>query len=748
MFRCACNFRTTLRAGPERDVEISDVSGVVVIGALVGLLFVALGYGQMVWLSRQRRELGPESAGPRSPVLGMLLVICLALSAISLAYAVGTRTLSEREALLSGEDLFSVKPRAGLAASYVASGPNVRKGEVLIQFGGQDAEEALLAVKSRRRLLEGELELERVRPLELDPELVRRADAARLHLREVEARSRQLATERDGILREAEQQRLNIGNRRFRVEQEDRAAVRDEQQLRETLQTQRKSLESHESLLAQGLLSRYEVQQERDAVRGLETRLAEISDRRAILEREGREVAGLRTRTESNVTGQLGSRQSELKAVEPELISVRAAAVAAEAALERDRPRAQSQNEKRLRQFQVQIDECDALINGRGKQAAVEAPWDGRIAFREPSPSSMPADNGPLLVLAQPDKLAVTLRLEADEPGAFDDDLDAEFRAVTAASSNDERLGRSVPTFAGRVAQRRVQPMGFVELRVPCDPQELLVRQVAVGGSVPVRARLRRRLSAMLSFRLSLLFAVLAAGFALVRSSRRRRPEVRGVPAVVQASTLAPWSGAASVVDLVEDRDTGTFQPAAESGSPPAQFLLTAEAGPSGSPSDEVLAAQVLLVTAAADDLGSSRRQETSWLTGLGLRLRQEVETCELAPAFVREVDTVLRAGGYPAVALVVAGFGSRIEKHAVARAAFFLLERSFDEHQPAVALSEGAHQCARFLHVMRAIGSERLNGAIDQLRSGLIESALDAAQRHGTSVEKAGILLRPLTEA
>jgi len=691
-------------------MEAPDLTGVVVVGALVGLLFVALGYGQMVWLARQRRA---QSDPPRTPLLTALLWISASLAAASAAHALVSRTLPEREALLSGEDLFSVRPRPGLLASYAASGPEVRKGEVLIQFGGQDGEEALLAVRSRRRILEGELELERSRPLDLDPELVRRADTATLRLRELENRAKQLASERDGIVREVEQQRLAIGNRRFRIEQEDRAAARDLQQARESLDTQRKSLQSHEALFAGGMLSRLEITQERDAVKATEGRAAELSDRRILLERERQEVASLRSRTEATLAAQLGTRESEQKLVGAELLTAREASQAAEAALQQDRPRAQAQSEKRTRQIQVQIEECDALLSGRGKQAAVEAPWDGRIAFREPSPSSAPADNGPLLVMSRPGMLAVTVRLDPGEAGAAEGELEAEFHALDPARAAEERAGGR--TFAGRVAQRTLLPLGFVELRVPCEPDQRLVRQVAMGGSVPVRARLRRSLAGMLSFRIALSLSALAVLFGAARALRRRRQAAREVPAPLVYGA----------VELLDD----------DFASP---RLLSAPGAAS---------TQVLTLSAPTQPLPPPRApRDARWLTGLGARFRHEVESASVAPDFLHQLDHALRAGGYPATALVVAGFGNAIEKHSVARAAFSLLDRP--SLGDAAALGEAARDCALFLTVMRAIGSERLNGAIDHLRSGLLEAALGAAQRGGTSVERAGILLRPLTEA
>src|SRR3954466_12299468 len=99
-------------------MERSDVSTVVVVGALVGLLFIALGYGQMVWMARQNR-LRAHNPEPGSPVISAVFWCCLGLAGASLLYSFVNRPLPEREGLLTAEGLFSVKPRAGLSATYV-----------------------------------------------------------------------------------------------------------------------------------------------------------------------------------------------------------------------------------------------------------------------------------------------------------------------------------------------------------------------------------------------------------------------------------------------------------------------------------------------------------------------------------------------------------------------------------------------------------------------------------------------------
>ncbi len=247
-----------------------DLTTVIVVGALVGLFFVALGYAQMVWLARQKQASDAEAGQHGSPLQRLLLWSLAGLSALCLLRAAASTSLRDRSAFLVGEDLFSVPPRAGLVAKFETDVTTVRRDEVLLRFTGQDGDEAHHAVKTRRKLLQGELEIERTRPLELDPDLVRRAEAARSALRDRAQRVKPLASERDGILRALPQQRLTLAGRRFRIEQDDRAADRELKPLEASLETERSALDSQLALLKQGLVSQVEAARARDSLSELE----------------------------------------------------------------------------------------------------------------------------------------------------------------------------------------------------------------------------------------------------------------------------------------------------------------------------------------------------------------------------------------------------------------------------------------------------------------------------------------------
>src|SRR5262249_55952895 len=133
--------------------------GVLVLGMIGGLLCFVLAYGATVW--RARRSTARGGAPTRaSSLLAAVSSTCIVLAVGVLILAISSRSFSEVEGLLSGEDLFAVKPRPGLVASYGALGPEVRQGEVLLRFRSADGDQQQVDGGNRPR------------DDELDPEIV------------------------------------------------------------------------------------------------------------------------------------------------------------------------------------------------------------------------------------------------------------------------------------------------------------------------------------------------------------------------------------------------------------------------------------------------------------------------------------------------------------------------------------------------------------------------------------------------
>jgi hypothetical protein len=510
-----------------------DFSVVIVLGALVGLLFVAIGYGQLVWLQRQAKSRAPGDESS-SPLLSTLFWLSIVAAAICLLKATTSRGLPEQDAVLAGEELFSVANRPGLLAQYESRSNLVRAGDVLIRFSGRDGEEGQLALKSRKQILSNDLEIEKARPLELDPELARRLDQAKQLLQDRKARQQQVLAERDSIERESTQQQLSVVNRRFRAEQDLRTADSQLAPLRSSLEMAKSERESQQELLRQGLLSKMELARESDKVTGLEAQIAEREQRKELLTRELKAIGSLDTSAGHTYSGQSASRTAEGERISGEIAESEKAVEVATAALEQDRPRAMTQRQKRMQQIEVQLSECDALLSGNGRKAQVLAPFDGRVGFREPSPSSPPSDNGPLLVLYRPGRIAATLHLEGAAEEDVGDDLSAEVILAPELAGRERTLNGSIVS--------KTLAHDDEEIVVACDPPERVVRRLAMGGTAPVRVQLKRGVTREFSFRAGLALGLLALVLAGLRAMRRRLSSQPAAPPPAVPSSGTPGS--------------------------------------------------------------------------------------------------------------------------------------------------------------------------------------------------------------
>jgi hypothetical protein len=485
--------------------------GVLVLGMIGGLLCFVLAYGHAVWRARRKTARG-NAPTHASSLLSAITYTCAALAVAVLILGISSRSLSEVEGLLSGEDLFAVRPRPGLVASYVALGPDVKKGEVLMRFRGPDDGQSSGDAANP----------EQTRMLELDPEIIRHAQAAEQAYQKSEERERQLTSERDAIEREAAQQRMELASRRFRVAQDQRTTDGDLAQTQANLASERVQRDATKTLVEQKFVARLDLTKKQETVTVLEEHDAQLKGRRELLGQEMTKTRQELGELERIYTHQLRAREDELKAIAAKLEDAHRERERWKAALALDRLRASDQ---------------------RARQGIVEAPWDGRIGFREPSPASLPGDGGPLLVQYRPDKIFVVVRLDSDMPHSARAGLDSQFRLVATNAS---------PAFSGGRPTLLREAGDFIELRIPCDPPDRVIRQLALGGAVPVRAQLRLPLaSAPGLWLVATLFAV-ALGAVLARRLVTGASPVAEVANQTPAAEVVPFGPLAAAPPILE----------------------------------------------------------------------------------------------------------------------------------------------------------------------------------------------------
>lgn len=717
-----------------------DMATVLVVGAMAGLLFFALGYAQLVWFTRHQKmaEAARETRATR--LRRWALRALLPLTAICFLRAVTATSLTERSAILQGEELASVRPRPGLAAHFEASGVDVRRDEVLVRFMGQDGEDPQRSLQNQLELLEAQLELARGQPLEFDPELVRRAAEARREAEKAEFRMQQLASERDLLVRERTQQRLELTQRQFRIEQGLRAADHELAPLKARLETERQAEASDETLASRGFVSPMEAARARDTVAALESNIGQLEDQRRLLSRELQEMSVLRTHSEDTLVNQLESRSAELAAQSALAEAARHTLALAESALEKDRPRAEAQREKRLRLVQLQLDECRALLGDKDRQLVYRAPWDGRIGFREPSPASSPADTGPLLILYRPDAIAAQVRLEPGEADAISAELIATMEFSESLPQDGAVSRKPLP---GRVVKRTQLSDGSGELQIACDPPDRIVRQLAMGGVVPVQIQLRRPLAGMWSFRFGLLCGGLALALALLGAlgSGTSGAQAAEGTALQDASGLghraytreSPPPGRETPYIVHLGRLTGGFAEL----QPTTMPFRPEQLGPREL-ADPASATQRLAAALSSGAFVEASLQVQSAVDPreLGARLRAEIEEGVVTPHSVRQAAAILARGGYEA-AFLASGYGRLDDPKPIERAAFGLL--AAPRAGAVDPLGEATRDCAQFLRVVRALSTMPMGQSLDLLRLSLISATLQLARQAGTPQAVAG---------
>ncbi len=500
-------------------METSQLITIIVIGTLVGVLAMAISHAQIVWLGRRKSTTGLP---PRkySRLVTWTIWAC-ALSALILSfYALTSVDLPEQEGFLIAESLFVVRPRPGLVAKFENGETNVHKNDSLIVFNGPHGEDGHIALKKKLVQLKNELESERKRPLDIDSDTLRQAEIAKGVVMELEQRARQIASEHDAIKRDMTQRRLALADRFYSIEQDIRSVEGLLAPLRKSRTTEKEALRSQEKLVEFGYITRLEFSRKRDAFAELETKIAQFENKRGIFELEKQEIIKLRSLSETTFAQQLDARSAQLAQLSSEIDKAKMALIDTEKMIELERPHAIAMRERQLKHIKTQIEDCESLLReNTDSQMRLRAPFDGKVGFREPLPATIPADNGPLLVMYQSGQIRAMIHLESAEAKHLD------FSAKISLPSTNKHVELQKPknTLLGSIVQKPAisEKKGAQEILIACDPPPHVVRQLAMGGTIPVWIQLNRTITSMVSFWASIGFALVGISL-VVRESLRR----------------------------------------------------------------------------------------------------------------------------------------------------------------------------------------------------------------------------------
>jgi hypothetical protein len=459
---------------------------VVLLSSIAGLLAFALSNALYVLHSRHKHA----SAALRRPVAmrvrRSLAASAVAAAALALILTTPGPKLVEDRGWLSGDDLFSVSSRAGFVASYPNADRKVRKGDVILQLVRDAGPDEIAAAANRRAVLAEDLEFAKLESLRVDPLLVAAHSAEKGELDGLLERKHALLENQDSLLRGVRRQELTDQERLDQVQKDLQAARHELDQTETSFRLASTSFEVASKPDVSGLFSGDEMVKREERVAVLGSRREELRERIALLAGEQERLQALTAASDETHAVHMNQRGTEIAMLEAETALARERVKAAWQAIEQDKIRAERQREYRVRQIELQIAELDALLDAREGGLGVQAPWDGLVGFREPSPASARLGNRPLLVLYKPGSIVAKLGITADQTWLERaENVAIEMQALIPEAASSK--------FAGTIAPGERLPDGSGELQIVGDPPEVAIRELATGSSVPVHVVVRRQ---------------------------------------------------------------------------------------------------------------------------------------------------------------------------------------------------------------------------------------------------------------
>ena len=501
---------------------------VLIIGGLVGILVFAVSSAFTVWF--QRNQSASELQGQPSSLSASLLKLAISVgSVVAIVFclnAIQPHTLLDQEGLLVGQDLLTVRSRAGFVAEYPLRDPDntatteyIEQGQALVIFRRNPDPKELAAASQQRDSLQEQLNLERTRRPPIDPTLQNQLNALERRLDILTQRQKELSNQQENALRE-EAKNNPAGNSEYRqLEQQVIMIDSEQKQTALNLQHAFNELRSADIEMAQreknNRIVAYDV---------LQSKLQGLRERARLLEQE---KAAMRTGL-SEVQRRI---REQLANITKELLEVKAAKQQTTAEHEDVSKRllAASAHENarlssRSRQLELQLAEVEAFLASPESPASltVTAPWPGYVGYRDLSPASLRPDTGPLAVMYKPGHIWVELQAPLSIARDF-----------TSANTSVELFSHDPSTtplaFLGHLDRKLPSPDETkVDLRISTNPPALLVRKLALGEEIQARVHIRSKGFAIASLLEQIPASLLTNQFSL--------PHVGGLVVVIIAS--------------------------------------------------------------------------------------------------------------------------------------------------------------------------------------------------------------------
>ena len=144
-----------------------------ILSGMIGFAAYSVSCTVHVWKSRNARSSADQPLyASRFRRLARWSIVLLGLGLLCIALAVISRVTVEREGLLTGKRLFTIRGREGFEVDYLTQEEVLSANALLAQFHSPEREAQIAVLKHRREAHEAEKRIIAHRPLAPDSEII------------------------------------------------------------------------------------------------------------------------------------------------------------------------------------------------------------------------------------------------------------------------------------------------------------------------------------------------------------------------------------------------------------------------------------------------------------------------------------------------------------------------------------------------------------------------------------------------
>ncbi|MBP7935264.1 MAG: hypothetical protein KA354_11505 [Phycisphaerae bacterium] len=469
-------------------METETILHVALFSGILGFFAFCASYAFHVW--RNRNSANRQKS---APIPGARLfrwsILSISLGCVLLVVSLIWREVRPREGVLSGDGLYTVRAEGNLKLEYVTNARTVTTGDVLARFRSPERRAEIAELELKSQILDTQRKVVELQPLTPDNELVRHYEKCVADQRQLLASLTYLIPEHAVVIREKLRDRLDKTERINTLTTRIDDARRELQQAEARRVLADKHRVRMESLSGTGAAAEVEMDErstdstvQATEVSRLRSSIGNLETERTHLEQSLPAFAACASQQAEDIGRELARVREQLTASEKELST-------SSARLEHDRKRAELLKAKMLAQLDLEVQQCEAKLEGVQDVLTIKAPFDGVVAYSDSAPATaLPL--APVVIVTPEQGFRFRLRMAEAEIGPL-------------ARQDSVTLGLVAPVlqrrFDGRLIRwnKLAHEPGYVVAELACSPPPETIRDLvardwaAHDGSTTPTVRIR-----------------------------------------------------------------------------------------------------------------------------------------------------------------------------------------------------------------------------------------------------------------